>query len=121
MYYYYYYTLPQVPPVIFPAIVCQPLPLGVQCDCCGEFICPLNCVGQLHRFLFFFHYQEPSWAPWGPPAGQSQNQPGFRDAETLYPNYVHESNETISMDGYTGPHPGYTWIGAYEETGGSEV
>ena len=70
----------------------------------------------------FFHYQAPSWAPWGPPAGPSQNQPGFRDAENLYPNHVpHGSTETISMDGYTGPHPGHTCIGAIKETGGREV
>ena len=97
----YYYKHPQTPPVIFPAIVSQPLPLGVQCHWCGEYICR---VGQLYRFLFFFHYQESSWAPPGPPAGQIQNQPGFCDAETLYPNLIHESIETISMDGYTRPY-----------------
>ena len=116
MFYYFYYTVPHTPPVIFPYIVCQPLPLGVQCHWCGEFICPLNCVGQLFRF---YQYQEPSW---GPPAGPTQNQAGFRDAEALQLNHdTHPSTVTIPMDGYTGPHPGYTWIGAYEETGGGEV
>ena len=74
------------------------------------------CFGQLHRVGYF----EPGWAP---DPRQIQHQIlGFREAETLTNHHkIQVSSETISGDGYTGAHPGHTWIGANEETGGGEV
>ena len=124
------YSLPPSVPISahpddVPIILEQPL--EVPCRWCGYYFCSYYC----DRRRIIFHgtwmpvahwqhqYQDPSWGP-GP--SRNENQMGYREAGTQYPNHiVHESSATISTDGYTGFDLSYAWIGANNETGDGQV
>ena len=97
------------------ATLWEQLPLEDPCLWCGRFFCSLECDGRLHRYN---QHQHPN-SSWGP--GPNQHRIRFREAETLYQNhYLHASSGTISVDGYSGAHPGHAWIGT-DDTGVGEV
>ena len=62
-------------------------------------------------------YRAPKSGP-----SRKRRRKGFREAETrhLY-NYSHESSGTISYDRSTGIYPGYSQIGANDNTGSRKV
>ena len=98
------------------ATLWEQLPLEDPCLWCGRFFCSLECDGRLHRYN---QYQHPN-SSWGP--GPNQHRIRFREAETLYSNHnSHASSRTISVDGYSGAHPGHAWIGTDNDIGVGEV
>ena len=104
------------------AIIWEQFPLedSEPCLWCGRLLCSLGCIGRLHRYNQC-QKLEPSWSP-GPTRSRNQNRIGFHEAETLYRHHFkHASSGTISVDGYSGAHPGHAWIGTENDTGVGKV